>query len=53
MRLGKFLAHAGVASRRAAQGIVADGRVTVDGEVVHDGPAASAEGMLDLMKQVA
>ena len=36
MRLGKFLAHAGVASRRAAEGIVADGRVTVDGETVTD-----------------
>jgi 23S rRNA pseudouridine2605 synthase len=36
MRLAKFLAHAGVASRRAAEGIVADGRITVDGEVVTD-----------------
>jgi 23S rRNA pseudouridine2605 synthase len=36
MRLAKFLAHAGVASRRAAEGIVAEGRVTVHGEVVTD-----------------
>ena len=36
MRLAKFLAHAGVASRRAAEGIVAEGRVTVDDEVVTD-----------------
>ena len=36
MRLGKFLAHAGVASRRAAEAIVAEGRVTVGGEVVTD-----------------
>ena len=36
MRLGKFLAHAGVASRRAAEEIVGNGRVTVDGEVVTD-----------------
>jgi 23S rRNA pseudouridine2605 synthase len=36
MRLGKFLAHAGVASRRAVEGIVAEARVTVDGEVVTD-----------------
>jgi 23S rRNA pseudouridine2605 synthase len=34
MRLAKFLAHAGVASRRAAEGLIADGRVTVGGEVV-------------------
>jgi 23S rRNA pseudouridine2605 synthase len=36
MRLAKFLAHAGVASRRAAEGIVGEGRVTVDGETVTD-----------------
>jgi 23S rRNA pseudouridine2605 synthase len=36
MRLVKFLAHAGVASRRAADEIVRDARVTVDGEVVTD-----------------
>jgi 23S rRNA pseudouridine2605 synthase len=34
VRLAKFLAHAGVASRRAAEGLIADGRVTVGGEVV-------------------
>jgi 23S rRNA pseudouridine2605 synthase len=36
MRLAKFLAHAGVASRRAAEGLIADGRVTVGGEAVTD-----------------
>ena len=36
MRLAKFLAHAGVASRRAAEEIVREGRITVDGEVVTD-----------------
>jgi 23S rRNA pseudouridine2605 synthase len=36
MRLAKFLAHAGVASRRAAEAIVGEGRVTVKGEVVTD-----------------
>ena len=36
MRLGKYLAHAGVASRRGAEKIVFSGRVTVGGEVVTD-----------------
>ena len=36
MRLAKYLAHAGVASRRAAERLVADGRVTVEGAVVTD-----------------
>jgi 23S rRNA pseudouridine2605 synthase len=36
MRLVKFLAHGGVASRRKAEEIIAKGVVTVDGEVVTD-----------------
>jgi len=36
VRLAKFLAHAGVASRRAAEGLVAQGRVSVDGQTVRD-----------------
>jgi 23S rRNA pseudouridine2605 synthase len=36
MRLAKYLAHAGVASRRAAERLIADGRVTVDGATVTD-----------------
>jgi 23S rRNA pseudouridine2605 synthase len=36
MRLAKYLAHAGVASRRAAEAVIAAGRVSVDGEVVAD-----------------
>ncbi len=36
MRLAKFLAHAGVASRRAAEDVVRSGRVRVGGEVVTD-----------------
>jgi 23S rRNA pseudouridine2605 synthase len=43
MRLAKHLAHAGVASRRAAEGIIAAGRVTVDGETVTD-PARGVTG---------
>jgi 23S rRNA pseudouridine2605 synthase len=40
MRLAKYLAHAGVASRRAAEEIVRSGRVAVGGEQVLD-PARS------------
>ncbi len=36
MRLAKYLAHAGVASRRAAERLIADGRVRVGGEIVRD-----------------
>jgi 23S rRNA pseudouridine2605 synthase len=36
MRLAKFLAHAGVASRRAAEQLVFAGRVAVAGEIVRD-----------------
>ena len=43
MRLAKHLAHAGVASRRAAEAIIAEGRVTVDGEIVRD-PARDVTG---------
>lgn len=36
MRLAKHLAHAGVASRRAADGLIGQGRVAVNGAVVTD-----------------
>ena len=36
MRLAKYLAHAGVASRRAAETMIAEGRVTVAEQVVLD-----------------
>jgi len=36
VRLAKYLAHAGVASRRASETIIAAGRVTVDGATVTD-----------------
>jgi 23S rRNA pseudouridine2605 synthase len=36
MRLAKYLAHAGVASRRAAEGMIAGGRVSIAGVVVTD-----------------
>jgi 23S rRNA pseudouridine2605 synthase len=43
MRLAKYLAHAGVASRRASEQLVFDGRVAVAGEVVTD-PARDVDG---------
>jgi 23S rRNA pseudouridine2605 synthase len=36
LRLAKYLAHSGVASRRRAEGMIAAGRVRVGGEVVRD-----------------
>jgi 23S rRNA pseudouridine2605 synthase len=36
MRLAKYVAHAGVASRRSAEAMIADGRVSVEGEIVTD-----------------
>jgi len=45
MRLGKYLAHAGVASRRAAETMIAGGRVTVGGEIVRD-PARDVDGSI-------
>ena len=42
-RLAKHLAHAGVASRRAAEALIGEGRVTVDGETVTD-PARAVSG---------
>jgi 23S rRNA pseudouridine2605 synthase len=43
MRLVKFLANAGVASRRAAEPLIAAGRVTVNGELITD-PARDVSG---------
>ncbi|HXE44106.1 MAG TPA: pseudouridine synthase [Conexibacter sp.] len=43
MRLAKYLAHAGVASRRASEQLIAAGRVTVGGAVVTD-PARDVGG---------
>jgi 23S rRNA pseudouridine2605 synthase len=42
LRLAKYLAHAGVASRRAAERLVAEGRVALGGETVTD-PATHVE----------
>ncbi|HWI70500.1 MAG TPA: pseudouridine synthase [Baekduia sp.] len=45
MRLAKHLAHAGVASRRAAEEIIRDGRVKIGDETVTD-PARDVDGSL-------
>ncbi len=42
MRLAKYLAHSGVASRRKAEVVISDGRVRVGGQVVTD-PATNVE----------
>jgi len=44
VRLVRFLAHAGVASRRASERIIAAGRVQVDGEVIRDPARDVGEG---------
>jgi len=44
VRLAKYLAHAGVASRRAAEQMIAEGRVTLAGEMVTDPARDVAEG---------
>jgi 23S rRNA pseudouridine2605 synthase len=43
VRLVKYLAHAGVASRRAAEALIAAGRVSVEGRTVTDPASAVAE----------
>jgi 23S rRNA pseudouridine2605 synthase len=47
MRLAKYLAHAGVASRRAAEGLVAEGRVSVGGQTARD-PARDVDETSDV-----
>jgi len=47
VRLAKFLAHGGVASRRKAEEIIGKGLVTVDGEVVTD-PARGVDAGNDV-----
>ena len=43
MRIQRALARAGVASRRAAEALVAEGRVTVNGEVARTGQSVDPE----------
>jgi 23S rRNA pseudouridine2605 synthase len=47
VRLAKYLAHSGVASRRAAEKLIAAGRVTVGGDVIRD-PARDVDENSDV-----
>jgi 23S rRNA pseudouridine2605 synthase len=47
MRLVKYLAHSGVASRRHAENLIAAGRVTVGGTVATD-PARDVDGSVEV-----
>ena len=47
MRLAKYLARSGVASRRASERLISEGRVAVDGEVVTD-PARDVNDHADV-----
>ncbi len=47
MRIAKYLAHAGRASRREAERMIAAGRVSVDGAVLHT-PAVLVSGAEDI-----
>ena len=47
MRLAKYLAHAGIASRRASEQIIADGRVRVRGQVITD-PARDVDDTVEV-----
>ncbi|HEY9179677.1 MAG TPA: pseudouridine synthase [Candidatus Baltobacteraceae bacterium] len=49
MRLQKFLAHAGVASRRAAEDLIVRGKVRVNGKVVRElGTVVSTDDRVDV-----
>jgi 23S rRNA pseudouridine2605 synthase len=49
MRLQKFLAHAGVASRRAAEELIVRGKVRVNGKVVRElGTVVSSDDRIDV-----
>jgi 23S rRNA pseudouridine2605 synthase len=43
MRLAKHLAHSGIASRRAAEVLIRDGRISIDGKIITD-PARDVDG---------
>ena len=44
MRINKFLAHCGVASRRKAEALILDGRITVNGRIIRDLAVTISDG---------
>ena len=36
MRINKYIANAGIASRRKAENLVTEGRIRVNGQVIYD-----------------
>ncbi len=44
MRINKYLAHCGVASRRKSEALILDGRITVNGRVVRDLSVTISDG---------
>ena len=49
VRLQKVLSQAGIASRRAAEKLILEGRVEVDGQVVTDATATAPGDTLDVV----
>ncbi|MEA3304481.1 MAG: S4 domain-containing protein [Patescibacteria group bacterium] len=46
MRINKFLAHAGIASRRNCDILIQDGEVTINGEVAKSGDQVSDQDVV-------
>ena len=44
MRINKYLAHCGVASRRKAEALILDGRITVNGRIIRDLAVTISDG---------
>ena len=44
MRINKYLAHCGVASRRKSEALILDGRITVNGRVMRDLSVTISDG---------
>ena len=48
MRINKFLAEQGVASRRGSDEIIAEGRVTINGKTAKEGDDVSPSDVVEL-----